>query len=83
MKTKNLKILAVGLVAALLFAVPTRPVSAQMEKNTLCPVMPGTPVKEKFYLDYQGRRIFFCCRSCVKAFKKHPEKYLKNLVLSV
>ena len=44
-----------------------------------CPVMPGHAAKEKFFVDYQGKRIHLCCRSCVKAFKKHPERYLKNL----
>ena len=53
--------------------------SAQFAKNTICPVMPGERVKEKFFVDYQGERIYLCCRNCVKAFKRHPEKYLKNL----
>lgn len=63
---------------ALCFAVSS-PSNAQMEKNSFCPVMPGTRVKEKLYLDYEGSRIHFCCKSCVKAFKKHPEKYLKRM----
>ena len=53
--------------------------TAQMGKDTFCPVMPDTPAKEKFYVDYHGRRIYLCCRACVKAFKKHPEKYLKDI----
>ena len=48
-------------------------------KNALCPVMPGEAAKVKFYLDYQGERIYFCCRACTRAFKKNPQKYLKNL----
>ena len=52
---------------------------AQFQRNAMCPVMPGHAVKEKFYVDYQGDRIFFCCRSCLKAFQKHPERFLKNL----
>lgn len=47
--------------------------------KALCPVMPGEPVKEKFYVDYEGRRIYLCCRTCVHAFKKNPHKYLKSL----
>ncbi len=47
--------------------------------NLFCPVMPGHKVKEKFFADYQGRRIYLCCRSCVKAFKKDPARYLQNL----
>ena len=44
--------------------------------NTVCPVMPGTRVSKKFFIDYEGRRILLCCRACVKAFKKNPKKYL-------
>jgi len=68
-----------SLAAAFFFLTPLYFAFAQWGNNPTCPVMPGHKVKEKFYLDYQGERIFFCCRSCVKAFKKHPEDYLKNL----
>ena len=53
--------------------------NAQFMKNAMCPVMPGERVREKFYVDYQGERIYLCCRNCVKAFKRHPEKYLSRL----
>ena len=55
---------------------------AQMVKNTLCPVMRGHAVREKFFTDYEGKRIYFCCHSCVKSFQKHPERYFKNLEAS-
>lgn len=42
-----------------------------------CPVMPGERVKPQFYVDINGERVYVCCRSCVKALKKHPERYLK------
>lgn len=44
-----------------------------------CIVMPGHAVKQKFYTDYQGSKIHFCCRACVRAFKKNPQRYLQNL----
>ena len=28
---------------------------------------------------YDGREIKFCCKSCVKDFKKEPEKYIKKI----
>lgn len=43
-----------------------------------CPVM-GNPVDKNIFIDYQGKRIFFCCASCKKTFPKEPEKYLKKL----
>jgi YHS domain-containing protein len=51
---------------------------AEFDKGQTCPVMPGRPVKEKFFVDYNGKRTYLCCAPCVKAFKKNPEKYLKN-----
>lgn len=72
-------ILGIALVTAVLWIGVASSAHAQGGKNTICPVMPGHAVKEKFFVDYEGERIYFCCRSCVKSFKKHPERYLKNL----
>ncbi len=41
-----------------------------------CLVMPGNRVSEKYFADYAGERFYFCCRPCVKAFKRNPHKYL-------
>ncbi len=60
-------------------AVGTVYVGANVLPNTVCPVMPGHTVRQKLYVDYQGQRIYLCCGSCVRAFKKHPERYLRNL----
>ena len=72
------KILLFLLFGILFFIAPV--VRAQfVGHQTTCPVMPGTAVNEKFFADYQGKRIYFCCSACIRAFKKHPERYLKNL----
>jgi len=42
----------------------------------LCPVM-GDPIDPKIYVDYNGRRIYFCCNACPPKFKADPEKYIK------
>jgi YHS domain-containing protein len=44
----------------------------------LCPVT-DDPIDPKIYVDYQGRRVYFCCEMCPPMFKKDPEKYLKKL----
>ena len=47
--------------------------------NEFCPVM-GEPVDPEVQtVEYNGKVIGFCCKSCIKKFKKDPEKYLKNL----
>ena len=53
--------------------------AAEVPKTGMCPVMEGTRASKKFYVEYEGKRIYLCCRSCVRAFKKHPEKYLSRI----
>ena len=73
-KGKMKKLSLAGILLALVIAGN---VAAQPVMNPYCPVMPGERTKEKFYVDHQGKRVYLCCRSCVKAFKKHPERYLR------
>jgi YHS domain-containing protein len=44
----------------------------------VCPVT-GEKIDKKVYSDYEGRRIFFCCRKCRSIFAADPMKYLKRL----
>src|SRR2546422_514178 len=47
--------------------------------NKLCPVMTDQPTKAERFIDFQGKRIFFCCDKCLAKFKNQPQKYLMNL----
>lgn len=48
-----------------------------------CAVMPGHKVNikeatvKKNFVDYKGRRYFFCCGGCPKTFNSNPAKYAK------
>ncbi|NOY80444.1 MAG: YHS domain-containing protein [Kiritimatiellaeota bacterium] len=53
-------------------------VSLAAASQTTCPVM-GGKIDKKYYADYQGKRVYFCCGSCIAAFKKAPAKFLKKL----
>ncbi len=46
------------------------------QKN--CPVT-GESIDPKVYIDYQGRRVYFCCAACIPKFKAEPAKYLAKL----
>jgi YHS domain-containing protein len=46
--------------------------------QTTCPVM-GNKVNKDIYADYEGKRVYFCCKGCVEQFKKEPAKYVKKL----
>jgi YHS domain-containing protein len=44
-----------------------------------CPVLEGRPINKKFYVDYEGKRIYFCCPGHDKKFLEDPEKYMKQM----
>lgn len=53
-------------------------VPALMADVAICPVS-GEKVGEMgppVTLDYQGKKVSFCCDSCVAKFQKDPAKYL-------
>ena len=52
-------------------AVPTNP-------QTTCPVM-GGKINKNIFADYQGKRVYFCCKGCPAEFAKDPAKYVKKL----
>ncbi|MBU4264189.1 MAG: YHS domain-containing protein [Proteobacteria bacterium] len=46
--------------------------------QTTCPVMGGA-INKEIHVDYEGKRIYFCCDYCIGEFKKDPEKYLQKM----
>lgn len=45
----------------------------------ICPVS-GKELGEKSpFVDYEGRRVYFCCDKCPAEFAKDPQKYLSKL----
>ncbi len=46
--------------------------------QTRCPVM-GGKINKRVYADHDGKRVYFCCPGCDRAFKKDPAKYIKKL----
>lgn len=46
--------------------------------QNLCPVM-GQKINKQYYVDYNGKRVHFCCAACIQEFKKNPEKYMEKL----
>ena len=52
--------------------------AADPKLQTTCPVLAGN-IDKSVYADYQGKRIYFCCKGCDAEFKKDPEKYMKKL----
>jgi YHS domain-containing protein len=52
---------------------------AKVKPQTVCPVM-GGKINKSLYVDYQGQRIYMCCKGCTAALKKDPAKYIKKII---
>lgn len=84
---KKLMILLAGACVAVVtvYAEPAKDASADtkkaeqtVKKQTLCPVM-GNEINKKLYVDFQGKRIYVCCKGCIGEVKKDPAKYIAQL----
>jgi YHS domain-containing protein len=46
--------------------------------QTTCPVS-GKPIKADKVVEHNGKKVYFCCGNCPKAFESNPEKYTEKL----
>ena len=53
-------------------------VAKEVKAQTTCPVM-GEPINKKLFVDVEGKRIYVCCKACVKTVTAEPAKYVKIL----
>jgi Cu(I)/Ag(I) efflux system membrane fusion protein len=57
-------------------AAPAVAESAMLQKT--CPVM-GGPIDPNIFIEYRGKKVYFCCPGCDQKFREDPEKYLAQL----
>ena len=48
-------------------------------EQTTCPVMEGNKINKEYFVEYQGKKVYFCCAGCDEKFMADPEKYLAKL----
>ncbi len=54
------------------------PASAEMVAQKTCPVM-GGEIDSSFFVDHEGKRVYFCCEACIETFNESPDKYLEKM----
>jgi YHS domain-containing protein len=47
-------------------------------EQTTCPVMGGA-IDKNIFIEYKGKKVYFCCPGCEEQFKKEPEKFIAKL----
>jgi len=52
--------------------------AAASVKQTTCPVS-GGKIDKNVFVEYKGKKVYFCCADCKGKFLADPEKYLAKL----
>ena len=52
--------------------------AAEGIEQTVCPVMEGA-INKDIYVEYKGKKVYFCCEACKATFEKEPERYIAQL----
>ncbi|MCK4998303.1 MAG: YHS domain-containing protein [Anaerohalosphaera sp.] len=47
-------------------------------EQTTCPVM-GGKINKEIFVEYKGKKVYFCCGGCDTKFQADPEKYIAKL----
>ncbi len=48
-------------------------------EQTMCPVLDGNKIDKTVFVEYQGKKVYFCCADCKAKFEADPQKYIANL----
>jgi len=48
-------------------------------EQTTCPVMEGNKINKEYFVEYKGKKVYFCCPGCDDKFLANPEKYIAKL----
>jgi len=60
-------------------AKKTAETAAASVEQTMCPVMDGMKIDKNVFVEYKGKKVYFCCADCKAKFEADPEKYVANL----
>jgi YHS domain-containing protein len=63
---------------SLIKAAPAVEQVTEAVEQTTCPVMGGA-INKDIFVEYKGKKVYFCCTDCKAQFEKNPEKYLDKL----
>ncbi|NOR67717.1 MAG: YHS domain-containing protein [Woeseiaceae bacterium] len=37
------------------------------------------PINKELFVEYEGKKVYFCCPGCEETFAKAPEKHIEKL----
>jgi len=57
----------------------TAETAAASVEQTVCPVMDGNKIDKNVFVEYKGKKVYFCCAGCKAKFEADPEQYIAKL----
>ncbi len=66
------------LISSLAPVFPAAAHAQALKPTEICPVT-GDKIDPKVSTTYKGKEYHFCCRDCVRKFKRNPEKYIARM----
>jgi len=54
-------------------------VSTDQTEQTMCAVMSDMKINKAVFVEYKGKKVYFCCPDCKGKFEAEPEKYAAKL----
>ncbi len=60
-------------------AKKTAEATAVSIEQTMCPIMDGNKIDKNVFVEYKGKKVYFCCSACKAKFEADPEKYISKL----
>ncbi|MBN1795110.1 MAG: YHS domain-containing protein [Sedimentisphaerales bacterium] len=54
-------------------------VVADVTEQKTCPIMDGNPIDKNIFVEYKGKKVYFCCAGCKEKFEADPGKYVSKL----
>lgn len=62
---------------AMTMPMPAKEIAVAVEQTT-CPIM-GAAINKDIFVEYKGKKVYFCCPGCEDKFNAEPEKFLAKL----
>jgi len=59
-------------------AIAENQTAVDSTEQKICPVMGGA-INKDIYIEYKGKKVYFCCPGCKEKFLENPEKYVSKL----
>lgn len=79
MNTLKARLVLLFCICLVVIAAPTFAETSLSDMNEWCPVTTDEKAETDVWVDFEDRRVYFCCRNCRRDFLRDPGAFIGNL----